>query len=104
MNNHLPQSSEESFKDLCTSVQLLTGLDDTAWYKKFKNDKGLYGMFKAALEAAIGKDRVPAFKNGKIIGNHKEFSSNMADSAVFGSGYNTAKFELRNHFGIGDVS
>lgn len=45
--------------------------------------------------AAIGDDRLPAYKDGKIVGDHRDTSSNMADSAVFGSGYNTAKAETR---------
>ena len=54
-----------------------------------------YAIKQAIATHIIGEDRLPTYREGVVIGEQNQFSSKMADSPIYGSGYNTAKGEMR---------
>jgi hypothetical protein len=48
------------------------------------------------LEDRLPKEHLPTYKKGKIIGEHKDFSSNIGDHVFYGSGFNAALDEVQS--------
>lgn len=54
-----PKSKEE-LRDKLADIQWLTGLNDKAWYEKFGNTKGLYGLFTSYAQNLYSRQDVKA--------------------------------------------
>lgn len=81
-----PKSKEE-LRDKLADIQWLTGLNDKAWYEKFGNTKGLYGLFTSYAQNLYSRQDVKAIcekviEAGRVDGMFIEWNGlNLSDIA-----------------------